>query len=275
MVDPARVAADNPNSWLKKTFTGDRDHDRDAGQPDDRVALLQSRMVANPTVNGGGALILTSLAKARRRRAGDRLIIAQWRLGGRAARLPDPRPVRESHAQTAVLKAVMDLVGGDGRKFDAIELRCASPACPRWHGGRSALGPTCSDRDGRLTFFGAPLSTYMTHSACSDGAQAAAAAVRSACSTARAVSSPGITAWCCRARRRPRHSSRIPACRRRRIGIAATCPISPQKLRDKSKVEAFTVIYRANGEVELGVTMLRTEDGRRSSAASRQATRQR
>jgi acetyl-CoA C-acetyltransferase len=30
------------------------------------------------------------------------------------------------------------------------------------------------------------------------------------------------------------------------------------------KVEAFTVIYRANGEIEHGVTMLRTEDDRRT-----------
>jgi acetyl-CoA C-acetyltransferase len=32
----------------------------------------------------------------------------------------------------------------------------------------------------------------------------------------------------------------------------------------KGKVEAFTVIYRSNGEVEHGVVMLRTEDGRRT-----------
>ena len=32
----------------------------------------------------------------------------------------------------------------------------------------------------------------------------------------------------------------------------------------KGKVEAFTVIYRGNGEVEHGVVMLRTEDGRRT-----------
>ena len=32
----------------------------------------------------------------------------------------------------------------------------------------------------------------------------------------------------------------------------------------KGKVEAFTVIYRANGEVEHGVAMLRTEDDRRT-----------
>ena len=34
----------------------------------------------------------------------------------------------------------------------------------------------------------------------------------------------------------------------------------------RGKVEAFTVIYRGNGEVEHGVVMLRTEDGRRTLA---------
>jgi len=34
----------------------------------------------------------------------------------------------------------------------------------------------------------------------------------------------------------------------------------------KGKVEAFTVIYRNNGEVEHGVVMLRTEDDRRTLA---------
>jgi acetyl-CoA C-acetyltransferase len=32
----------------------------------------------------------------------------------------------------------------------------------------------------------------------------------------------------------------------------------------KGKVEAFTVIYRGNGEIEHGVTMLRTADDRRT-----------
>ncbi len=41
-------------------------------------------------------------------------------------------------------------------------------------------------------------------------------------------------------------------------------PEFTDKAGGKGKVEAFTVIYRANGEVEHGVTMLRTEDGRRT-----------
>ncbi len=42
----------------------------------------------------------------------------------------------------------------------------ASPACRRWRGGRSAFGPDVQPTvTGGLTFFGAPLNTYMTHAA--------------------------------------------------------------------------------------------------------------
>jgi acetyl-CoA C-acetyltransferase len=84
---------------------------------------------------------------ARRRRAEDRLIyILGRRVGGRAARLSDPRPVFESHPQNAVLKAVMDLVGGDGRAFDAIELYSCFPCVPKMARRTLGLGPTCSRR---------------------------------------------------------------------------------------------------------------------------------
>ena len=65
-------------------------------------------MVANPTVNMGGAILMTSLAKARA--AGiseDRLI---YPLGGASAEEPRDYLLRdqfyESHPQNAVLKAV-------------------------------------------------------------------------------------------------------------------------------------------------------------------------
>src|SRR5437762_4536769 len=126
-------------------------------------------MVANPTVNMGGAVLMTSLAKARA--AGvpeDRLIYVS---GGASAEEPRDYLVRdqffESHPQNAVLETVMDLVGGDGRKFDAIELYSCFPCVPKM--ARRTLGfgadvqPTVT---GGLTFFGAPLNSYMTHAAC-------------------------------------------------------------------------------------------------------------
>src|SRR6202030_1547312 len=73
----------------------------------------------------------------------------------------------ESHPQNAVLNAVMELAGGDGKAFDAIELYSCFPCVPKMARRTLGLGtdvePTVT---GGLTFFGAPLNTYMTHAAC-------------------------------------------------------------------------------------------------------------
>src|ERR1700757_2887172 len=60
----ADVAAGNPNSWLKKRFSSD---DITTPSPENRLIAwpYTKLMVANPTVNMGAALLLTSLAKAR------------------------------------------------------------------------------------------------------------------------------------------------------------------------------------------------------------------
>src|ERR1700742_4976048 len=117
------VAARNPNSWLKRPF---HPEETTTPTPDNRLIAwpYTKLMVANPSVNMGGALLLTSLAKARA--AGiseDRLIHIR---GGASAEEPRDYLLRdqffESHAQNAVLKTVMNLAGGNGSAFDAIEL---------------------------------------------------------------------------------------------------------------------------------------------------------
>src|SRR5207245_9478731 len=125
-------------------------------------------MVANPSVNMGGAVLLTSLARARAAGiAEDKLV---YPLGGASAEEPRDYLLRdqfyESHSQNAVLKAVMDFAGGDGKKFDAIELYSCFPCVPKMARRTLGLGadvqPTVT---GGLTFFGAPLTTYLTHPA--------------------------------------------------------------------------------------------------------------
>ena len=60
----------------------------------------------------------------------------------------------------------MDLVGGDGKKFDAIELYSCFPCVPKMARRTLGLGPDVQPTvTGGLTFFGAPLNTYMTHAA--------------------------------------------------------------------------------------------------------------
>src|SRR5882724_11883680 len=88
----ARVAADNPNSWLKRHFTGE---EITTATPENRMIAwpYTKLMVANPTVNMGAALILTNLAKARA--AGvpeDKLI---YPLGGAYAEEPRDYLIRD------------------------------------------------------------------------------------------------------------------------------------------------------------------------------------
>ncbi|MCA1456600.1 acetyl-CoA acetyltransferase [Bradyrhizobium sp. BRP22] len=261
----ASVAASNPNSWLKKRFAPE---EITTPTPENRLIAwpYTKLMVANPTVNMGGALLLTSLAKARA--AGipeDRLV---YPLGGASAEEPRDYLVRdqffESHPQTAVLKAVMDLVEGDGSKFDAIELYSCFPCVPKMARRTLGLGadvqPTVT---GGLTFFGAPLNTYMTHAAC--------AMVRKLRDGARLGLLYGQGGFVTKhhalvlSREAPKEaleqdtSVQAAADRNRR-----KVPDFVAEVAGKGKVESFTVIYRGNGEVEHGVVMLRTEDDRRT-----------
>jgi acetyl-CoA C-acetyltransferase len=261
----ASVAAQNPNSWLKRNFSPD---EITTPTSDNRLIAwpYTKLMVANPSVNMGGALILTSLAKARAAGVPEDRIVYAW--GGASAEEPRDYLVRdqffESHPQNAVLKAIMDLIEGDGKKFDAIELYSCFPVVPKMARRTLGLGPDVRPTvAGGLTFFGAPLNTYMTHAAC--------AMVRSLRDGAKLGLLYGQGGFVTKhhglvlSRQAPKQilaqdtSVQAEADRNRR-----KVPDFVTEANGKGKVEAFTVIYRSNGEIEHGVTMLRTEDDRRT-----------
>jgi acetyl-CoA C-acetyltransferase len=261
----SRVASENPNSWLKKRFTSD---DITTPTPENRLIAwpYTKLMVANPTVNMGGAVLLTSLAKARA--AGvpeDKLV---YLLGGASAEEPRDYLLRdqfyESHPQNAVLHAVMELA--DGKKFDAIELYSCFPCVPKMARRTLGLGPDVEPTvTGGLTFFGAPLNTYMTHASC-----AMVRKMRDGAGHGLLYGQGGFVTkhhGLVLSRELPReamqqeHSVQAAADRNR-----AAVPEFVAEAGGKGKVEAFTVIYRGKGEVEHGVVMLRTEDGRRTLA---------
>jgi acetyl-CoA C-acetyltransferase len=260
----SRVASENPNSWLKKRFTP---HDITTPTPENRLIAwpYTKLMVANPTVNMGGAVLLTSLAKARAAGVPEDKII--YPVGGASAEEPRDYLIRdqfcESHAQNAVLNAVMELAG-DGRKFDAIELYSCFPCVPKMARRTLGLGPDVEPTvTGGLTFFGAPLNTYMTHAAC--------AMVRKMRGGAKLGLLYGQGGFVTKhhglvlSRQMPReamkqaHSVQAEADRNK-----GAVPEFVAEAGGKGKVEAFTVIYRGKGEVEHGVVMLRTEDGKRT-----------
>src|SRR5450755_3565749 len=261
------VASHNPNAWLKRRFAPE---EITTPTPDNRLIAwpYTKLMVANPTVNMGGAVLMTNLAKARAAGVPEDRMVHVW--GGASAEEPRDYLIRdqfyESHPQNAVLKAVMDLVGGDGRAFDAIELYSCFPCVPKM--ARRTLGldsdvqPTVT---GGLTFFGAPLNTYMTHAAC--------AMVRKLRGGAKLGLLYGQGGFVTKhhglvlSRQAPKaalaQDTSVQAEADRHRGVV---PAFVTEAKGKGSVESFTVIYGRHGEVEHGVVMLRTSDHARALA---------
>jgi acetyl-CoA C-acetyltransferase len=259
------AATQNPTSWLKRRFTPE---EITTPTSDNRLIAwpYTKLMVANPMVNMGGAVLMTSLAKARA--AGvreDRLIHIS---GGASAQEPRDYLERdqfvESHAQNAVLEATMDLV--DGRTFDAIELYSCFPCVPKMARRTLKLGadvqPTVT---GGLTFFGAPLNTYMTHAAC-----AMVRRLRSGGSLGLLYGQGGFVTKhhaLVLSRNAPPaplvQDTNVQADADRRRGHV---PAFVTEAHGNGTVESFTAIYGRNNEIEHGVVMLRTSDNARALA---------
>jgi acetyl-CoA C-acetyltransferase len=261
------AAAQNPNAWLRRHFAADEITTPSA---DNRpIAWPYTKlMVANPTVNMGGAVLLTSLAKARAASIPEERLI--YPLGGASAEEPRDYLIRdqfrESHPQNAVLGAVMDMVGGGGAAFDAIELYSCFPCVPKMARRTLKLGPDVKPTvTGGLTFFGAPLNTYMTHAAC-----AMVRKMREGAELGLLYGQGGFVTKhhaLVLSRQAPREAlsqeTSVQALADRNKGAV---PEFVDEASGKGKVESFTVLYGRNGEIEHGVVMLRTETGRRTLA---------
>jgi acetyl-CoA C-acetyltransferase len=261
----SEAASHNPNAWLKRRF---RPEEITTPSVDNRpIAWPYTKlMVANPTVNMGAAVLLTSLTRARAAGIAEERLI--YPLGGASAEEPRDYLVRdqfrESHPQNAVLNTVMDIVGGDGRSFDAIELYSCFPCVPKMARRTLKLGPDVKPTvTGGLTFFGAPLNTYMTHAACAmvrrmrDGAelgllygQGGFVTKHHALVLSRQAPRAALT-----------QETSVQAIAERNKGAV---PEFVAEASGKGAVESFTVLYGRNGDVEHGVVMLRTEANART-----------
>ncbi len=261
----SEVASRNPNAWLRRHFTPEEITTPSA---DNRpIAWPYTKlMVANPTVNMGAAVLLTSLAKARA--AGIACHRLVYPLGGAHAEEPRDYLIRDqfhqSHPQNAVLRAVLDLAGGDGRAFDAIELYSCFPCVPKMARRTLGLGPDVKPTvTGGLTFFGAPLNTYMTHAAC-----AMVRALRNGARLGLLYGQGGFVT---------KHHALVVSRQAPREAIAQEASVQREADRNKGavpefvteasgrgRVESFTVLFGRAGEVEHGVVMLRTAQGERT-----------
>lgn len=164
----SQVAETNPYSWSRKSFTAAQvitptPHNRLIAYP------YTKHMVANPAVNQGAAIILTTLARARAMNIDEGKLI--YVLGGASAMEPRDYLTRDqyvrSDAQDLVLNGMRSLANENRTDLQALELYSCFPCVPKMTRRvlrlREDLTPTVT---GGLSFFGAPLNNYMTHAVC-------------------------------------------------------------------------------------------------------------
>lgn len=162
----SQVAATNPYAWLGRAYSA-----AEIATPSPANRLIAwpytKLMVANPSVNQGAALLLMSLQAARDAGIAEEKLI--FPLGGAAANEPRDYLLRDTYhsspAQDAVLRRAAAIAGSEG--FSAAELYSCFPCVPKMARRTLDLPATMVPTvTGGLTFFGAPLNTYMTHAAC-------------------------------------------------------------------------------------------------------------
>jgi acetyl-CoA C-acetyltransferase len=119
--------------------------------------------------------------------------------------------------------------------------------------------------NGGLTFFGAPLNTYMTHAAC--------AMVRKLRDGAKLGLLYGQGGFVTKHHALVLSQQAAPAALAQDTSVQAEAdrnnrvvPAFVTEARGKATVESFTVLYGRNNEVEHGVVMLRTADNARALA---------
>lgn len=163
----SEVAAANPHAWLRQAFSAE-----EVAEPSAANRLIAwpytKHMVANPVVNMGAGVLLTSVGHARALGIAPDKWVYVW--DGAAAREPRDYLQRDqfhrSHAQDLVMETVLAQVGGDAAAFEMLELYSCFPIVPKMARRTLGLAPDAQmTSTGGLSFFGAPLNDYMTHAA--------------------------------------------------------------------------------------------------------------
>lgn len=263
------VAAGNPAAWLGRATSA-----AEIATPGERnrpIAFPYNKlMVANPMVNQGGAILLTSLARARAAGIAEDRLVYLW--GGAAAVEPRDYLNRDhyhgAHAQNAVLDACAGIAAEEAAAFAICELYSCFPCVPKMAARRLGLPngavPTTT---GGLTFFGAPLNNYMTHAAA-----AMIRALRAAPGSAALLYGQGEFVTKHHAvvlAGRPPRTGRLP----QDYGVQAEAdarrgpvPAFVEAASGTASIETHTVLHDRDGSPHHGVVILRTAAGARALA---------
>ena len=260
----SETAARTPGAWLQAPRRADEIM---AVSPGNRMVAwpYPKLMVANPAVNQGAAVLLTSLAAARA--AGispERLIHVQ---GGASAAEPMDWMARDSFAHASGMAAVLDAVtDGGSDAFDVLELYSCFPVVPKMALRHMGLPPgTPVSAAGGLTFHGAPLNNYMTHAAV-----AVVGALRAAGTRALLYGQGGYLTWhhALVLGREPARAAVLRGADRQADAVRrrGPAPLVVEDAGGPAILEAFTIPFRPDGSPDFAAAVLRLPGGARTLA---------
>jgi acetyl-CoA C-acetyltransferase len=266
----SRTAAMQINAWSREVYepaavSTPSAHNRMIAWP------YTKRMVANPMVNQGAAVLVTSRGRAREWGIPDERMIHVW--GGAHANECRDYLLRDryydSSAQRAVLESVKQRISPEGDGFSAIELYSCFPIVPKM--ARRVLGLPAEHSfsvTGGLNFFGAPLNNYMAH--------ATVAMVRQLRDAD--DGRPGLlygqgeyvtkhhAVVLGRVPDEGRFDDVDPSVQAQADALKSTTPELSIDHEGKANIETFTVLYGRDQQPEHGVVIARTPEGTRLMA---------
>ncbi|MGE4324095.1 MAG: acetyl-CoA acetyltransferase [Sphingobium sp.] len=257
------VAATNPYGWADRALDA---RTIATPGPDNRMIAwpYTKSMVANPQVNQGAAVIIASLAEARRAGvAEDRMVFLR---GGARANEPRDYLARDRYDRSTAQDAVLARTAALAGRIDAVELYSCFPIVPKM--ARRTLGLDVTDEmtvTGGLSFFGAPLNNYMTQAAC-----AMVRALRQGPATTGLLYGQGEFVTKHHALMLAREPGAEPICLIDAQAEADTArgpvpPLAPE-YAGPALLESFTIPYDREGRPRFAMVLALTPDGRRTVA---------
>ena len=266
----SRVAADNPQAWLRTAYTAD---DIILPSADNRpIAFPYTKlMVANSSVNQGAGFVVTSLAEARARGIPKNRLVYVGH--GAAAHESDDVLGRENYEASAGMRTSLEgALTANGlaiEDIDLVELYSCFPCVPKI--ARRIIGWP-HDRPvsvvGGLTFGGGPIGNYMSHAVAAMVMRLRAGGGRNGLLFGNggfATHNHSIVLSSA-----PLSAVRFPhdfEYQTRANSARGPAPAVNETYAGPGTIESYTVMYARSGAVNAGVVVARTPEGDRFLAA--------
>lgn len=261
----SEVAAGNESAWLRNPVSADEIAIPSAANRP--IAFPYSKfMVANSSVNQGAAVIVASLAEARRRGSAESRLVY---IGAGAAAHESDEPLTRADwnstpSMPVSIGKAMELNEIGAGDIDHVELYSCFPCVPKL--ARRIIGWP-ADRPatvhGGLTFGGGPIANYMSHAIAAmvrlirDGSDIGLLFANGGhCSHNHTIVLQGAAPEQNPFPQDYHYQDEADAMRR-------PIPRLTDDYEGKAPVETYTVIYNRNGEPEYGVVLSRTRTGDR------------